>query len=145
MWERGAWVRFAIFHWGSPRWAGAPRVRQGGRDRFGGWLLSGFLQFAERTVRALMDAMETRLVTGGKRNGARVVDKAAEGEGHQIAGVGGRFLRFGLRRLAVHLTIHERGFNHTETLHAPAGGYHLGYQIFFDRGAGPISVGIITE
>ena len=89
-----------------------------------------------------VDAVETGLVTGGERNGARPVDQAAEGEGHPIAGV---FRVLGFGQLALHFTIYERGFDHTESLHAPAAGDHLIHQTLLDRAAGLISRGVIPE
>jgi hypothetical protein len=100
------------------------------------------LQFAERTVRAFVDAMETGFVTGGERNRARLIDKAAEREGELKGGIVAGF-RF--RQLALHFTIEERGFDQTEALHAPAGGDHLVHQTLLDRGARLISSGITPK
>ncbi len=58
---------------------------------------------------------------------------------------GGVVSGFGFRKLALHFTIEERGFDQAKAQHAPAGGDHFGHQIFLNRGAGLISSGIITE
>ena len=89
-----------------------------------------------------MDTVKTGFITGGERNSMRLIDKAAEGEGDLKAGVGGGF---GFGKLALHLAIDEGGFDHAESLHAPTGCDHLGDQVLFYWGAGPISVGIIAE
>ena len=41
------------------------------------------------------------------------------------------------RKLTIHLTIDERGFDRAEPLHTPAAGDHLTDQILFDRGGFP--------
>jgi hypothetical protein len=51
------------------RWGG----RRLGGPRADAWV-AGLLQFAERTVVAFVDAMETGFVAGGELNGARLVD-----------------------------------------------------------------------
>jgi hypothetical protein len=93
-------------------------------------------------VTAFMDAVEAGFVTGDERNGTRLVDQAAESERHPKAGVGGGF---GFGQLALHFTIQEGGFHHTEAQDAPAASNHFVDQILFDRAAGLISFGIISE
>jgi hypothetical protein len=93
-------------------------------------------------VTAFVDAVEAGFVTGNERNGSRLVNQAAESERHPIAGVGGGF---GFGQLALHFTIQEGGFHHTEAQDAPAAGDHFADQILFDRAAGLISFVIIGE
>jgi hypothetical protein len=114
----------------------------GGCERFGRRRFSGLLQFAERMVRAFVYAVEAGFVTGDERNGSRLVDQAAESERHPIAGIAGGF---GCGQLALHFTIQEGGFHHTEAQDAPAASNHFVDKILFDRAAGLISFGIIGE
>ena len=73
-WGRGFVSRFFIAgggrfldHCGRWRWFGLDGHQ---RHRLGWLLFSGLLQFAERTVRAFVDAVETGFVTRGERDGA---------------------------------------------------------------------------
>ncbi len=65
--DRGLWL-LGYRHYGRRLdggcWLGGPRADA--------WV-AGLLQFAERTVRAFVDAVESGFVTGGERNGARLV------------------------------------------------------------------------